>query len=90
VNRRAFLSRLAAGVVGAVALAKLPFVADAPTRLFDGPITFRGVPLVFDQHCPRNMIYFLSPKHLWVNSGDGWAQPFGADEATMVVRGGHQ
>lgn len=79
MNRRAFLKCLGIGASAAVALAKLPaslFSASEPTRLFDGPLTFRGIPLAYDQDCPNNTIYFLNPQTLWVNRGDGWKRPF--------------
>ena len=79
MNRRAFLKRVSAGLAGAAALASIPislFHSDPPTQLFDGPITWRGHTLVYDQYCPKNTIYYLNPQMLWVNRGDGWERPF--------------
>ncbi len=78
MNRRGFLKACAVGFGAVVAVAKLPAALfDAtPTRLFDGPLTFRGVPVMYDQYCPKNTIYFINKETLWVNSGNGWEHPF--------------
>jgi hypothetical protein len=77
MNRRAFLKLFGSGVAAAIALVNIPAVlTPEPTRLFTGPLTFRGIPLVFDRDCPRNTVYFLNPETLWVNRGDGWHRPF--------------
>jgi len=63
MTRRSFLGRLAAGIAGLA-------VAPSVTRLFVEPVvferlTFRGVPLVWDEHCSPNTVYFLSHDGLW-------------------------
>jgi hypothetical protein len=68
VNRRGFLKACAVGMAAVVAASKIPSALfdTTPTRLFDGPITWRGVPLLYDQYCQQNTIYFINPEHLWV------------------------
>jgi hypothetical protein len=76
MNRRAFIQRFTAG---ALALAQLPvslLSSTEPTRLFNGPITFRGVPFFYDQYCAKNAIYFMNPDTLYVKR----VGLFGSDE----------
>lgn len=78
MNRRGFLRALGIMSAAAVAAAKLPaaLFATDPIRLFEGPLMFRGIPVIYDRDCPSNTIYFLNPQTLWVNRGRGWERPF--------------
>lgn len=63
VNRRSFFRRVAAGVVGAVAVWKLPSPKTEVLLGFKG-LTINGLPLVYDPQCPRNRIYVLNSAQL--------------------------
>ena len=55
------------GFFGAISVA-LAGIAIAPAAVFASPdiqrLTFRSVPLVFDEYCPSNSIYFFDAKSL--------------------------
>lgn len=71
LSRRTFLGVIASAAAGAVALAKLPFAPDPPTRLFDGPvaITFAGVPIRVNRDCPTDMVFFVQSTY-WLRIHD--------------------
>jgi hypothetical protein len=62
MNRRSFMKRVGAGLAGAYALASLPAAAVKALTAPQGfeRITYKGIPLVFDEHCRSNRVYFVS------------------------------
>lgn len=68
MNRRGFLKACAVGMAAVVAASKIPAALfdTTPTTLFDGPLTFMGKPLIYDQYCASNTVYFINPEYLWV------------------------
>ncbi len=69
MNRRGFLSRVCRGIVGAAAIAHVP-ASWVPKPIRDRVIYFKNIPLVYDQHCPSNTVYFayrsdVARLHVW-------------------------
>lgn len=94
MNRRSFFSRTLGAIAAAACAPLVKFVTPAkPITLFDGPITFNGIPLVYSQYCPPNTIYFLNPKGLVTRNLDGsqeWSRPFeGYDDKLIAVKSAH-
>ena len=56
MNRRTFFQRTAGALVAAV----LTPVAAKLWPVTSVPLTFKGIPLVFNQFCPSNKVYFLA------------------------------
>ena len=61
MNRRSFFARTAGAVVAAVLAPLVKWHTQSPiTTLGRLTLTYHGAPLVFDQDCPSNQIYFLA------------------------------
>jgi anaerobic selenocysteine-containing dehydrogenase len=65
-SRRQFFKQTL-GLVAAAALApllpKVAAVAPAPVAAFTGPLTYKGIPLVFDKACAMSQMYFVNPRY---------------------------
>lgn len=89
MNRRSFFSRTLGAIAAAACAPLVKFVTPAkPITLFDGPITFRGIPIVYNKYCPANSIYLINPKALVVknlNGDDGWVRPFEGYESKFIA-----
>jgi len=61
ITRRGFFGALAAATMGLAVKLHIPesFIPDTIKTL-----TYRGVPLVFDQHAPNGVVYFVNMKTL--------------------------
>jgi len=62
MNRRAFLSRLSAGIVGACVAAKIP-TGLPPSAITTRAMHYRGVPLRYDPNMPSDRVYFLNTQY---------------------------
>lgn len=71
MKRRSFLARLVGGAVGAAVLSRLPVVVQERVRTAPG-LTFRGIPIVFDQDCPSGTVYFISKESFFSYDGRFW------------------
>lgn len=72
MNRRGFFKR----TIGALASAYLAPFLPKPASLtgirgFNGPITFKAIPLVYDQYCPSNSFIFVGKSAVWVLDQSG-------------------
>ncbi len=59
MTRRGFLGRLATGLVGACAVAKIP-TAWIPEPIRRYHVTFKRVPITYDAQCGQNTLYFFN------------------------------
>lgn len=67
MNRRSFFARAFGAIVAA---AVVPWRKITEPNHWD-TLTYRGVPVMFDEHCPKGMVYFINPKYLRSYSLEG-------------------
>lgn len=71
MNRRSFIQALGIGAGAALVATVCPF--PTPVQPLFERLTFKGIPLVFNEQVPTNRIIFLNPNS-WVNDGNGWVR----------------
>jgi len=79
MNRRGFFGRLLGAVVAAKVAPTLaePFEYATNSMFRDRfvPMTYRGMPVVYDPACPPGTVYLLDPKQLRVGYLREWSSP---------------
>ena len=83
MKRRSFLKAITTiGAAAAIPASLIPAWKTEENECFK-ELQFRGHEIVYSKYCPRGTVYFLNPKGIFINDGNGWRNHW--DNHTVVM-----